>query len=89
MKNKFEAMETVFEHASPFIPLSFVVDEKGKVLFHFDFHPQTDEVMISLGGDGDVVSIDDVRGLAEKMLEFCEVAEVIVNDWHLKNNSNL
>jgi hypothetical protein len=82
-----EAFNTIVNNASPYITLSYVLDDKGNLLAHFNFHPQFDEMTIELdvvSGDGEeiLLSAGDVRNFGKKLIKFANAAEKVVEKYN-------
>lgn len=82
-----QVFDSIVANASPYITLAYVLDDKGNLLSHFNFHPQIDEITIELdvvsSGKRDIqLTPDDVRSFAKKLLEFADVAEAVVEKYN-------
>lgn len=80
-----KAYQTIVENASPYITLTHVLDEKGDILVMFQFHPQMNEVGLSvefLKEKQIPLTTDDVRCFAKQLIEFCEFADTVVNSYN-------
>jgi hypothetical protein len=86
---KTEAFDSIVEHASPYITLSYVIDEEGVLLARFNFHPQMDEIeldldVVSSNNNQIIITADDVRAFAERLVEFADVADTVVGEYNKK-----
>lgn len=87
-----KTFSTIVDHASPYITLSYVLDDKGNMLAHFNFHPQMDEITVAL----DIMTTntkeiqltsDDVRAFADTLHEFADAADVVVEKYHKRHKN--
>lgn len=93
MTNK-KAFEVIAQHASPFIQLGYVLDDKGSLLFNFHIHPQIrgdcfitlDQV--STDSKEIMITPDDVREFADRLKEFADVADTLIDEYN-KQTENL
>lgn len=83
-------LDTIVEHASPHITLSYIVDEKGDLLACFNLHPQMEEdVFITLdkvSGQREIMlTTDDVREFGKKLISFADTTQAIVERYNELN----
>jgi hypothetical protein len=75
------AFENIVENASPYITLTYVVDDDGKLLASFSFHPQMDEIELTLQVTGSekqaLCTAKDIRQFADKLRQFANTAETV------------
>jgi hypothetical protein len=95
--DKEKAFDTIVDHASPFITLSTVLDEKGLLLYQFHIHPQIEEdcfmELEDMSTDGNQIMLtpDDLREFGDRLHDFADAAEAIIDTYHenlAKNETN-
>jgi hypothetical protein len=87
---KKDAFDLIVDQASPFIILSYVIDEQGKVLLQFGIHPQMNDHQLTVNfmdQEEVMLTSNDVRNLATELIKFADCADVVVKSY-LKNYDN-
>lgn len=91
-KKEEEAYNSIVDSASPYITLSYVLDDNGNLMSRFHFHPQYDEIfldldMISNDNKDIALSPDDIESFAGALMEFAKTARTVVESFN-KNETN-
>lgn len=92
--NEKQAFDTIVSHASPHITLSYVLDDAGNLLAHFNLHPQIDGDhyltldKVSSGNAEILLTTDDLRSFARTLLEWADATDVVIDKYHNEKQSN-
>jgi len=85
-----QILNGIMDTVSPYITLSWVIDDKGEAMARFNIHPQMDddhflELDLMNKNEQVVVSSDDIRSFANQLLRWADIAESVIYKYCSEN----